>query len=291
MQLKMTSGFFLINKEKGPTSFDIVSRVRKTFDIKKVGHAGTLDPLASGLLIVVVGNGTKLLEYVVGHNKTYEAEIKLGYETETYDREGEEIVIDKKFEPSKKEVIDILKSFLGKQQQVPPIYSAKKQDGKPLYKKARAGEKVKAKSQDVEILNLKLTEYKFPFVKFSVECSSGTYIRSLAYDIGKKLKTGAYLSKLKRNKIGSFNIKDAKETTKISTKDMKPLVELLPEMPKLIVSPAEIEKIRNGQPLHRVFRAKHSMVMLIDNKNNSIAIASYDKKVKLLKPKKVLISS
>ncbi|MCK4588625.1 tRNA pseudouridine(55) synthase TruB [Candidatus Woesebacteria bacterium] len=204
--------FLLIDKPKGITSHDVIDKVRKVTGEKKVGHAGTLDPNATGLLIVGVERKAtkKLGEIAKNTKKTYEAEIFLGEERDTDDAEGVVISKAKGFlPPGENEIEKILISFEGEQTQIPPIYSALKIKGKKAYELARKGKKVNLKPRKVVIYSIKLVSYKFPILEIETTVSSGTYIRALARDIGKKLSCGAYLRNLRRTKIGKFDIKDA----------------------------------------------------------------------------------
>lgn len=203
----------LVNKPKGMTSHDVVYRVRKITGVKKVGHGGTLDPNASGLLVIGVGREAtkKLGEFTKGMNKTYEAEIVLGEERDTYDSEGKVVFRYTGKMPSRDKVAKVLNSFEGKQKQMPPIHSAIKIGGKKAYDLARRGKEVKLEKRDIEIFSIELVGYSPGNLKIVVEVSSGTYIRSLAHDIGKKLKTGAYLKELKRTKIGEYLLENAVE--------------------------------------------------------------------------------
>ena len=200
-----------INKQPGPTSHDIVDEVRKITGVKKVGHAGTLDPFAEGLLIVLVGRSeTKRQAEFMGLDKVYEATLVLGAETDTLDITGKIKNTDKTPEqPTLDQIEKVLKNFEGKIKQTPPIFSAKKIKGKKAYELARKGEKPKLKPKEVNIEYIKILEYNWPELKIKTKVSSGTYIRALARDIGRELDTGAYLSKLKRTSIGKFKLKDA----------------------------------------------------------------------------------
>ncbi len=205
----------LIDKDLNWTSFDVVNKIRysilKKYNIKKfkVGHAGTLDPLATGLLIICVGKATKTIDSYQGLDKEYTGTFTLGATTPSYDLETE---IDKKYplEHITNEIIEkTAEEFIGKQQQIPPIFSAIKKNGKKLYEHARKGESVEIKSRPIEIFEFEILNINLPEVKFRVKVSKGTYIRSLAYDFGKKLNSGAYLSELRRTKIGNFNVNNA----------------------------------------------------------------------------------
>ncbi len=203
-------GIIVINKEKGYTSHDVVAKLKKKLNISKVGHTGTLDPNATGVLPILIGKGTKFSKYLINHDKTYEVELELGTKTETADIEGkilEEKDVDEEY--VKGNLLQVLESFKGKQKQVPPIYSAIKKNGKKLYEYARAGEKVEIETREIEIYKINLLKYEEKKVKFTVSCSKGTYIRSLCEDIASKLNTVGYMKNLKRLQVGNFNIENA----------------------------------------------------------------------------------
>jgi tRNA pseudouridine55 synthase len=211
--------FLLINKPAGWTSFDVVNYIRKKIKIEtnnkniKVGHAGTLDPFATGLLIVGIGReATKRLDEFKNLPKSYLATIHLGATSDTHDVTGtiEKELATNKEQPSLEVVKKIVMMFVGKQQQIPPMFSAKKINGQRLYKLARQGKTVERKPVEIEILDIKILGYTYPFLKIEVTCSAGTYIRSLADDIGKKLGTGAYCEELTRTKIGEYKLENAK---------------------------------------------------------------------------------
>jgi tRNA pseudouridine55 synthase len=206
-------GILLINKPPGWTSHDVVAKVRSllgqaTGQKIKVGHTGTLDPMATGLMILVIGSYTKRAAEFSKLDKTYGAELSLGATSSTADAEGE-IVQQSKKVPTQGEVEQVLESFTGEIEQIPPIFSAIKVNGQRAYKLARAGTEVKLESRRVKINSLLLTEYAYPKLKFTADVSSGTYIRSLAVDIGENLGTGAYLSALKRTIVGNYSLDEA----------------------------------------------------------------------------------
>jgi tRNA pseudouridine55 synthase len=208
----------LIDKPLEWTSFDVVNKVRNTIRVKKVGHAGTLDPLATGLLILCSGKMTKKIDEYQAQEKEYEGELVLGKTTPSCDLETE---VDKEFDITgiTEEMIRAnVPQFIGLIQQTPPIYSAIKVDGVPLYKKARNGESVEIKPREVMISEFEITEIKLPVIKFRVVCSKGTYIRSLVRDFGAALNNGAYMSGLRRTRIGTFHVKDAEQLTDFVTK-------------------------------------------------------------------------
>jgi tRNA pseudouridine55 synthase len=208
----------LINKPKGMTSHDVVYRVRKATGIKKVGHGGTLDPNATGLLVIGVGReGTKQLgNFTTGMSKTYEAEIILGATSTTEDAEGEILKNNSAKKPTREEIERVLLKFEGEQMQVPSAHSAIKIKGKKAYQLARAGKEVKLEPRKITVYSIKLLRYDYPRLEISCDVSSGTYIRALARDIGKELGTGAYLNNLKRTKIGEYSLKDAIEIEELN---------------------------------------------------------------------------
>lgn len=207
------NGVILINKEKNISSFGVVAKVRKILNMKKVGHTGTLDPEATGLLPILIGSGTKTSKYLIEHDKTYIAKLKLGIKTTTADEEGDILEKDD-FKLNKKDedfYIQIFNSFVGKSTQIPPIYSAIKVDGKKLYEYARKNEEIEIKPREIEIYNIKIISINYDEneIDFEVSCSKGTYIRTLCEDIAKKLKTVGYMKELNRTRVDNFRIEDA----------------------------------------------------------------------------------
>jgi tRNA pseudouridine55 synthase len=204
-----TDGFLLIDKPAGWTSHDVVARIRKISGIKKVGHGGTLDPMATGLLVVGLGKATKELERFVQGDKTYLAEVTLGATTATDDAEGAVEPTPDVHEPSRAEVAAVLEGFTGEIKQLPPVYSAIKSGGKKAYVEARKGRTVERKPRNVTIHAIELTRYDWPHAELRCSVSKGTYIRSIARDLGAQLKTGGYLSALRREKVGTLEVADA----------------------------------------------------------------------------------
>lgn len=203
---------FLIDKPLDWTSFDAVNKIRwnirKTYNLKKikVGHAGTLDPKATGLLIICTGKFTKKIESIQAESKVYTGQIKLGASTPTYDTESEENQFFSIEHITDELIHQNIEKFKGEIEQYPPIHSALKVDGKRMYELARAGVEVEVKPRKITIHDFKITKIDLPFVEFEVHCSKGTYIRSLAYDFGKALNSGGYLTELRRTKIGEFSV-------------------------------------------------------------------------------------
>ncbi len=218
----MENGFLLINKPATWTSHDVVGYMRRVTHIKRIGHAGTLDPFATGLLIVAIGReNTKRLDEFKDLEKTYIATLRLGATSDTYDKTGLITELsDRKI--SLEEIQKILPDFVGAQEQLPPMYSAKKVDGKKLYKLARKGIEVERKAHHITIYDIELLDYTFPELKIRVRCSTGTYIRSLVQDIGQKLGVGAYCEELERVSIGEYSLENAtpiKDFSRDSWKD------------------------------------------------------------------------
>ncbi len=206
----MEKGIYNIYKPKGPSSYDIIRQIKRDAADKKIGHGGTLDPLASGVLVVAIGREfTKQLDAVVKREKEYEATIRLGQTSTTQDEEGEKSKIEVANEPTRDEVETVLKQYIGRIKQVPPAFSAMKVNGVRAYKLARQGKDPEIKEREITIHNIELLEYNYPILKIRVSCSSGTYIRTLSHDIGASLGTGGYMADLIRTKVGEFEIENA----------------------------------------------------------------------------------
>ena len=202
------NGVIVVDKVKGNTSFDEIRKIRKEYNIKKVGHTGTLDPMATGVLTILVGEATKLSDYLMNHDKEYVATLSLGEKRDTGDSEGKIIETKKVPELNEKYVNETLKSFEGEISQIPPKYSAIKVNGKKLYEYARSGEKIEIKPRKVTIFEINLIEIKENNITFKVHCSKGTYIRTLCEDIAEKLGTVGYMSSLRRTRVGNFTLED-----------------------------------------------------------------------------------
>lgn len=209
LQPKEVGRILLVDKPLHWTSFDVVRRVRYALDVKKVGHAGTLDPKATGLLIVCTGKATKSFDQYANLEKEYSGTFRLGQQTPSFDLETPVIEERGYSEISFSQVKEMAKQFTGKQLQVPPMYSAVKHKGKPLYSIARKGKTVDREAKEVEVTEFEIVRFAPPDVEFRVVCSKGTYIRSLVHDFGKQLGCGAVLTALRRTRIGSFSVKDA----------------------------------------------------------------------------------
>jgi tRNA pseudouridine55 synthase len=202
-------GALLVDKPVGPTSHDVVDAIRRRFQIKKAGHCGSLDPNATGLLVIVLGRGTKLSERLMADDKVYEGRIKLGETTRSYDADGE-LVWSLPVPPlSLEQLNEVAVTFTGDQMQLPPMVSAVKKDGVPLYKLARKGIEVERKERLIHIYTFRFTQYREPVGDFRVSCTKGTYVRTLAHDLGQRLGCGAHLLTLRRLNAGKFDVMDA----------------------------------------------------------------------------------
>ncbi len=221
----MNTGYLLVNKPSSPTSHDVIDALRNITGERRIGHAGTLDPFANGLLFVGVGReATRNLGKFAGLDKRYRAVLKLGDVSDTYDRTGK--ISDFQFSifNDESQINKAVQSFIGRQYQTPPIYSAKKIQGKRAYELAREGKTVKLKPQEIEIYDIKLLTANYPLLTIEVHCSSGTYIRSLAHDIGDKLGTGAYVEELTRTAIGNFTLEEAMDLKNITPQNWRSLL-------------------------------------------------------------------
>ena len=200
-------GALFVDKPVGPTSHDVVSWARRSLGVRRIGHTGTLDPFASGLLVLLVGPATRLSEYLSTLPKKYEARARLGVSTDTNDAEGATVQVhDAGVEPTREQIEAELATFEGRGQQVPPQFSAKKVGGERMYKRARRGDIVQLPPVDVEIFEIRMTDYTPPEIGFTITCSSGTYVRAVARDLGDRLGVGAHLTALRRTAVGAFSV-------------------------------------------------------------------------------------
>ncbi len=216
-QLKPSQeGILIVNKPSGMTSHDVVSFVRRKFNMRQVGHAGTLDPLATGVLIILLGRSTKLFSKFVTYDKAYQATLILGIKTKTADIQGEIIARLPYDHVTQEKTQEVIQEFIGDIEQIPPMVSAIKIRGKRLYQLAREGIEVEREPRKIKIKKLQLTDFQSPQLKFYLECSKGTYVRKLAEDIGERLGCGACITKIERTKVGPFGIEDAVTLSKLT---------------------------------------------------------------------------
>ena len=217
-QEPIIEGILLVDKPAGITSHDIVDRLRRKLKIKKIGHAGTLDPLATGLMIMLIGKATKVSQFLISLDKSYDGEFLLGVETDSQDADGQ-VVQKKPVSPeiNEERVKEEMKSFLGDQYQTPPMFSAKKIDGVPLYKMARKGKTVEREPRFIRINEFNLKNWDSPKGEFNMVCSKGTYVRTVLHDLGQRLECGAHLSSLRRTQIDQFEIEGARTLEELET--------------------------------------------------------------------------
>lgn len=282
-------GILIINKPKGRTSHDIVAKVKRIVG-NKVGHTGTLDPNATGVLPLLIGKGTLCSQYLMEHDKIYEVELKLGIRTDTADSEGniiEEKVVNLE-NLCEKKVTEVLNSFLGKQEQIPPMYSAIKVNGKKLYEYARSGQNVELKPRQIEIFSFELKKINLQEkeICFKVHCSKGTYIRSLCEDIAHKLDTVGYMKELNRVKVGKFEIEEAitveELENNISNEDflIKHFISIekaFEYIKSITIEENRLKHFLNGVKLS--FNLEDGIYRVYDENNNFIGIGSSKKKL------------
>ena len=273
-------GIIIINKEKEYTSNDVVQIVKHTLN-EKVGHTGTLDPNATGVLPILIGKGTKISKYLVNHDKIYEATLQLGIKTDTADGEGKVLETSKinKNILLEENINKTLKSFKGKQTQIPPMYSAIKVNGKKLYDYARKGEKIEVPVRNIEIYNLELNKIDIQNnqIEIRIECSKGTYIRTLCEDIAKRLGTIGYMKELNRIQVGEFNIKKAIKIKELKAnrnnrdylkENIISLEKILENKEEIILSRKQLEVFLNGVKINS--NCKDGIYRIYDDKQNFI---------------------
>lgn len=244
-------GFFNIDKPTGISSHDVVNRLRRLTGIRRIGHAGTLDPLATGVMLLGVGRGTRLIEYLVGQPKWYRATIRLGQETDSYDADGA-VVAERPFSHITLPQIEAaLAQFVGDLEQLPPMYSAIKKDGQPLYKLARQGIEIERKPRAVTIFEASLIDWSPPLLTVDVHCSSGTYIRSLAFDMGRVLECGGHIAALRRTAVGEFSIAVAVALDALTSENSDdyclPLETAVRHLPRVELPLAQAQDLLNGR--------------------------------------------
>ena len=238
-------GFILINKEIGETSNNVVQKVKKALKAKKVGHLGTLDPIAEGLLILAINKATKFSSYFLESDKSYEVKVELGKSTDTDDSSGK-IIFESNVELPEKIIRESLFSFIGESEQIPPFFSALKHQGKPLYKYAREGQFIMKPARKILIKEINDYKYSNKVCSFTVYCTKGTYIRSLARDLGEKLKCGAHMIALKRIRQHNFKLSDAVNILEISKEKIVPIEAAFNDFKKIIINSEDSKKFING---------------------------------------------
>ncbi len=284
------NGIVVVDKPEGISSAKVVAKVKRLFKAKRAGHTGTLDPFASGVMICCLNRATRLSRFFLEGDKTYEAVLRLGVETDTQDSTGT-ITQTGRFEGiSEKRIIEILAGFIGVSDQFPPVYSALKHKGTPLYKLARKGRPVQKPARRIEIYDIRVTHIDLPEVRFEVSCSAGTYIRTLCADIGKKLGCGGHLKKLRRTRSCGFQLANALDFTTLEQletaghlgKCVIPMAKTLPQLPETVADERIAEKIFNGKPIlknelcswKKEMGSEHSdgFIKVLDCSDNLIAV-------------------
>ncbi len=287
------SGVLVVDKPVGLTSHEVVQIIRRGTNIRRAGHTGTLDPRASGVLVILIGPAVRLSEYVSASDKRYQAVIQLGTSTDTYDADGQ-ILSTNLVNISEDEFEEALQSFIGEIEQVPPPYSAVKVKGRKAYEMARKGEEVDLAPRKITVYSLELLEWAPPEVVIDVYCSSGTYIRSLANDLGKMLGCGAHLVGLRRTKSGRFTLRDAAPLRKLREafdagtwhQYLIPAAEALSDWPAIELTVEQIDAVRHG---HRVIAESGigKMARGISEQGELVALLEFDPAANEWQPKKV----
>jgi tRNA pseudouridine55 synthase len=292
-------GILNIHKATGMTSHDVVARVRKLLKQKRVGHAGTLDPAASGVLPICVGQGTRVAEYLSESGKEYRATIIFGIETETYDAEGQITRTASTDTLKRSEIEQALERFLGPQMQVPPRYSAIKIQGQAAYKRARAGEELALAARPIEFFRLEIIDWQTPVLILDVACSKGTYIRSLAYDLGQAVGCGAHLGGLVRTRSGPFGLQESITLEELATaceqgesaRYAQPADRALAQYPALHLSAEEELRVRHGNTFdYEIPEIARSLARVYNPEGNFIAIAQWDTASQKWQPTKVFVA-
>jgi tRNA pseudouridine55 synthase len=287
------SGVLIVNKPRGLTSHDVINRVRRAIKIKQVGHAGTLDPLATGVLVVCIDQATRISEYLMGHAKIYRARVRLGIETNTYDAEGE-VTATHEVKVTEAELRSALSHFVGPIDQVPPMHSAIKQGGQKLYDLARQGIEVDRPARSVMIHSLELINFESPDLSIEVKCSAGTYIRSIAHDLGVQLGCGAHLIELQRTASGPYSIEQAIDLDQFeaAARDdhwqahLHSIDEALSDWPSVTLNETDRVRTLNGASIESI-TLSGSRCRAHDEHGNLIALLMFDSKKNIWRADKV----
>jgi len=287
-------GILNINKATGVTSHDVVAKIRKLLKQKRVGHAGTLDPAASGVLPICVGQGTRVAEYLSESGKAYQAEILFGIVTDTYDAEGTILRTHDTTTLTLSQIEEILPQFLGQQMQMPPLYSAIKLQGQPAYKRTRAGEEITLAARPITLYQLSILDWQAPRLTLAIDCSKGTYIRSLAYDLGERLGYGAHLSALVRTRSGPFALSESVTLEQIAEAVEQDGVSqlltsadaVLQHYPALHLDTSTTERVLHGNSFS-YDGPPAELARVYDTHGQFLAIATWNEEQHMWQPKKV----
>lgn len=295
-------GILIVYKEKGYTSHDVVAKLRGILHQRKIGHTGTLDPHAEGVLPVCLGNATKLCDMLTDRSKSYQAGVRFGIETDTQDIFGQ-IIDQKEVSITKEQIAAATESFIGEYSQIPPMYSAKKMNGKKLYELARQGKTIERKPCNVQIDAIRIEEIELPDMVMTVDCSKGTYIRTLCHDIGQKLGCGACMTSLLRTRVGTFSLEQALTLAQIEEKQkaamLKPYIipveEAFCQHPEATVKPEAERFLMNGNRLEQNdFKdnvPKAEMIRVRDSHGQFQAVYGWDNEKNDFKPIKMFLRS
>ena len=264
------NGFILVNKESGVSSNFVVQHIKKKIKAKKVGHLGTLDPLASGLLILAINRATKFSSYFLESDKSYDVEVELGASTDTDDSTGKIIYESNNF-PVKSSIKNELESFLGESMQVPPFFSALKYKGKPLYKYAREGELIAKPARKILVTRIESIDFDGKICSFKIYCSKGTYIRSIARDLGERLGCGAHMKSLIRISQGDFNVTNAKSASDIIEEDIISIEDAFKNLEKIKIQHDDEKKFINGVTIPN-FNFQNAQYRIFNKNNNFVGI-------------------
>jgi tRNA pseudouridine55 synthase len=292
-------GIFNINKATGMTSHDVVAKIRRLLKQKRVGHAGTLDPAASGVLPICIGQATRVAEYLSESGKVYQAEVVFGVATDTYDTEGTITATASTTDLTLARIEETLLNFLGFQMQVPPVYSAIKLQGQPAYKRARAGEEITLEPRSIVIYSLKVIDWITPRLTLAIECSKGTYIRSLAHDLGMQLGCFAYLDALLRTRSGPFSLSESITLeqlahaieTNTAQHYLHPVDKALELYPAITLDADTIAKVKHGDAFSTSVEYSPGLARVYDTTGHFLAIAGWNEEEKAWHPKKVFTLS
>lgn len=301
----MISGFLNVDKPPGWTSSDVVVKLRSAFLLRqrglKIGHGGTLDPMATGVLPICIGGTTRLSEFVSKGDKTYQMSAVLGISTDTYDSEGAEVYTGDYSAVNATDLTSVIAEFRGEIDQVPPMYSAIKKDGQPLYKLARKGKTIAREPRKVKVHTLELTEWDPPHLKLKIECGSGFYARSLANDIGQRLGCGAHMTSLRRTRAGDFGITDSRSLDTLiacSADDLwtshllKP-DHVLKQLPAITLDVAETVAFSHGRMIEWIFadwEINKAQIRVYARNGDFIGLGRFDAESKFIRPATVLKS-
>ncbi|HLQ77247.1 MAG TPA: tRNA pseudouridine(55) synthase TruB [Terriglobia bacterium] len=268
------NGTLIIDKPGGMTSHDVVQRVRRLLNTSRVGHLGTLDPMATGVLPLCIGKATRVGQFFATAPKEYIGEIRFGFATTTYDREGDPVDAEKPFTATRDELLAAMSELIGTLDQTPPAYSAKRIGGVRSHDSARRGEAVENAPVRVEVSAFELVEFTPPSIQFRVVCGGGTYVRSLAHDLGKRLGCGAHLTSLRRLQSGDFGIADAVPLDSAGISDITPLDQLFLRWPAIVVSGLEERRVRKGNPIPS--EGASGLARILNKQGEFLAVAAVE---------------